>query len=163
MEEIPKELIINLNQIIMKCVSVSNWTFEEKRAKRVEIADLDEKQQITVLLSCTMDGKLLPARVIYTGKTPACLPKGHYHAGWYLTYSKNHWSITNEYTMMGYPHKILIPYVNATHDSLELSKVHPAMVNFDIFKGQTTQRFVGTLEEDNILVVKISPNCTDQL
>ena len=54
---------------------MSNWTFEQKGAKRVEIAGLDDKRQITVLLSCTMDGKLLPTQVIYAGKTPACLPK----------------------------------------------------------------------------------------
>ena len=61
----------------MKYVQVSNWTCEEKGAKRVEIAGLDVKCQITVLLSCTMDGKLLPTQVIYAGKT-ASLPKCDY-------------------------------------------------------------------------------------
>ena len=160
MEEIPKELIINWDQTGMKYVPVSNWTFEEKGAKRVEIAGLDDKHQITVLLSCTMDGKLLPTQVIYAGKTPACLPKVQYPADWYLTYSENHWS--NEHTMMGYLHNILIPYVNATCDSLKLSKTHPAVVIFDTFKGQTTPSFLDSLEE-NILVVEIPPNCTDRL
>ena len=75
----------------MKYVPLSNWTFEEKEAKRAEIAGLDDKHQITVLLLCTMDGKLLSKQVIYyAGKTPACLPKGEYPADWYLTYSENH-------------------------------------------------------------------------
>ena len=55
-----------------------------------------DKRQITVLLSCTMDGKLLPTQVIYAGKTPACLPKGDIPTDWYLTYSENHWE--NEHT-----------------------------------------------------------------
>ena len=53
----------------------SDWTFEEKGTKRIEIAGLDDKRQITVLLSCSMKGKLLPTQVIYGGKTPACLAK----------------------------------------------------------------------------------------
>ena len=38
MEQIPKKLIINWDQTGMKYVPVSNWTFEEKEAKSVEIA-----------------------------------------------------------------------------------------------------------------------------
>ena len=54
MEEIPKELIINWNQTGMKYVPVFNWTFAEKGVKRVEIAGLNKKCDITVLLSCIM-------------------------------------------------------------------------------------------------------------
>ena len=39
-----------------------------RREQRVEITGLDDKCQITALLSCTMDGKLLPTQVIYAGK-----------------------------------------------------------------------------------------------
>ena len=161
MEDIPKELIINWDQTGMKYVPVSNWTFEEKGTKRIEIAGLDDKRQITVLLSCTMDGNLLPTQVIYAGKTPACLPKDGIPTDWYLTYSENHWA--NEHTMMGYLHNILLPYVNTTRVDLKLDKTHPAVVIFDTFRGQTTQAFLDTLEENNILVVEIPPNCTDRL
>ena len=98
MEEIPRQLIINWDQTGIKYVPVANWTFEEKGAKRVEITGMDDKRQITVLLLCSMDGKLLPTQVIYAGKTPACLPNCDYPPEWYLTYSENHWS--NEQTMI---------------------------------------------------------------
>lgn len=48
MEEIPKELIINWDQTGMKYVPVSNWTFETKGSKNVEIAGVDVSDQITV-------------------------------------------------------------------------------------------------------------------
>ena len=48
MEDIPKQLIINWDQTGMKYVPVSNWTFEKKGSKRVEIAGLDDKCQNTV-------------------------------------------------------------------------------------------------------------------
>lgn len=90
-----------------------NWTFADKGSKRVEIAGLDDKRQVTALLSCTMKGKLLPIQVIYAGKTPACLPKVDYPNDWYLAYTENHWS--NEQTMIGYLYNILIPYICECH------------------------------------------------
>ena len=90
MEDIPEELITNWDQTGLKYVPVSNWTFADKGSKRVEIAGLDDKRQLTVLLSCTMKGKLLPTQVIYAGKTPACLPKADYPSDWFLTTSVTH-------------------------------------------------------------------------
>jgi len=107
-----------------------------------------------------MDGKL-PTQVIYAGKTPACLPKIQHPQDWHLTYSENHWS--NEHTMMGYLHNILIPYVNKTHHNLKLSSTHPYLVIFDTLKYQTTDAFLHTLNDNNILVVEVPLNCTDQL
>ena len=52
-----EELIINWDQIGLKYVPISNYTFADKGSKRV---GLDDKCQLTVLLSCTMKGKLLP-------------------------------------------------------------------------------------------------------
>ena len=153
-------VIINWDQTGLKYVPVSNWTFADKGSKQVEIAGLDDKRQLTVLLSCTMKGKLLPTQVIFAGKTPACLPKVDYANDWSLIYTENHWS--NEQTMMGYLHNILIPYVNATCLDLKLSKSHSCLVIFDTFKGQTTPNFLQILE-DNISVVEVPPNCTDRL
>ena len=69
---------------------MSDWTFEEKGAKQVEIAGLDDKRKITVLLSCALDGKLLPIQVIYAGRPLlACLQKSGHPQNYYLTYSEN--------------------------------------------------------------------------
>ena len=161
MEDIPGELIINWDQAGLKYVPVPDWTFEQKGAKRVEIVGLDDKRQITVLLSCTLTGKLLPTQVIYGGKTPACLPKRASPGGWYLCYTENHWS--NEETMMAYLSKILLPYVVSTRRDLNLPSTHPCLVIFDQFKAQTTQRCLKALEDNNILFAEVPANCTDRL
>ena len=90
LKEIPEDLIINWDQTGLKYVPVADWTFAEKGSKRVEISGLDDKRQITVLLTCTMSGKLLSTQVIYAGKTSACLPKVTCPKDWYLTYTENH-------------------------------------------------------------------------
>ena len=161
MGDIPEDLIINWDQTGLKYVPVSDWIFAEKGFKRVEIVGLDDKRQITVLLTCTMSGKLLSTQVIYASKTPACLPKVAYPKDWYLTYTENHWS--NEQTMLGYLHNILILYVNAKRAELKLSQTHSCLVLFNTFRGQTTPNFLKVLEENNILIVEVPPNCTDRL
>ena len=108
-----------------------------------------------------MSGKLLPTQVIYAGKTPACLPKVTCPKDWYLTNTENHWS--NEQTVLGYLHNILVPYVNATCAELKLSQTHSNLALFDSFKGQTTLDFLKVLEDNNILAVEVPPNCTDRL
>jgi len=40
-------MIINRNQTAIKYVPVSNWTQEQQGSKRVEIAGIDDKQQIS--------------------------------------------------------------------------------------------------------------------
>ena len=112
-DEIPQDIIINWDQTGVKYVPVSNWTMEVKGSKRVEVAGVDDKRQITALLSITMSGKLLPVQVVYKGKTPACLPKVPFPDDWHVTFTTNHWS--NEETMMGYQWLVnACAYVEAT-------------------------------------------------
>jgi len=66
--------VINWDQTAVKYVPVSSWTQEMKGAKRVAIAGADDKRQITATLTVTASGEMLPAQLIYGGKTPACLP-----------------------------------------------------------------------------------------
>ena len=49
MEEIPFDLILNLDQTGLHVVPGSTWTMEEKGCKRVEIIGMDDKRQITAL------------------------------------------------------------------------------------------------------------------
>ena len=56
MEEIPEDLIINWDKTGLKYVPVADWTFAENGSKRVEIVGLDDKRQITMLLTCKMSG-----------------------------------------------------------------------------------------------------------
>ena len=100
-------------------------------------------------------------QVVYAGKTPACLPKVEFPPDWHVTFTPNHWC--NEETMMGYLHHILIPYVKKVRSKRSLSTTHPALVVFDHFKGQMTDKFLDTLEKNNILIVEVPANCTDRL
>ena len=161
LEEIPMELIVNWDQTPIKFVPVSNWTHDKKGTERIQLAGLDDKRQIMATIAGNILGHLLPAQLIYGGKTSACLPKVDFPPKWHINYSSNHWA--NEETMVAYIHIILLPYVKETRSKLVLGNSHPALAIYDSFKAQFTPRILSILDSNNIYIVGIPPNCTSQL
>ena len=71
---IPPAMVVNCDQTGSKMVPVNPWSLAAEGSKQVAIVSLDDKREITVLLSVSLDGQLLPPQVIYAGKTPRCHP-----------------------------------------------------------------------------------------
>ncbi len=86
MEEIPRQLVINWDHTGIHYVP---WTMTKEGSKRVEIAGMNDKRQITAVFANTTSGDFLPPQVIYTGKTPKCLPSVKFPSDWNVTYSKS--------------------------------------------------------------------------
>lgn len=156
MGDIPPELVFNWDQTGISIVPGSSWTMELKGVKRVEIAGISDKRQITAVLCGTMAGDFSPPQLIYQGKTIACLPQYKFPDNWHITCTTNHRS--NEETMINYIKTIIIPYVQQNYYSVCAAK------------NQTFTRTssLGTvqwpaLEENNIIAVPIPANCTDRL
>ena len=72
MEEIPPELIFNMDQTGIKLVPSTSWSMEQKGVKRVEGAGQNDKRQVTAVLCGTIQGDLLPLQIFYKGKTECC-------------------------------------------------------------------------------------------
>ena len=160
MEDVSSDLILNWDHTGINIVPSSTWTMEAKGSKRVEAVGLNDKRQITAVFCAALSGELLPLQLIYQGKTTACLPRFAFPSEWNVTYTPNHWS--NEQKTKEYIHKIILPYVEAKR------KAHgrpnqTALVIFDEFKGQVTDDVYNLLDDHNIQIVKVPPNCTDRL
>ena len=158
MDEVPDELIINWDQTGIHYVPVSSWTMEKEGSKRVEIAGIDDKRQITAVFGSSITGDFLPVQIVYKGKTKRCLPTFAFPPDWHITFSQS-----NENTMRDYSNKILIPYIKKKRTELKLPSDQRALVLFDKFKGQCTSSILELLEENNISVVMVPANCTDRL
>ena len=65
--------------------------------------------------------------------------------------------------MKEYVDNILLPYVKEKRTTLNLTNDYPALVLFDNFKAQCTPKLLTFLDQNNINVVLIPPNCTDRL
>lgn len=103
MEDIPGELVINWDQTRIHYVPVSSWTMAKEGSKRVKIAGIDDKRQITAVFGGTMAGDFLPPQLIYQGKTHKSLPPVTFPPDWHITFTENHWS--NEKAMVDYLEK----------------------------------------------------------
>ena len=71
---IPNELILSIDQRPSKFVPTENVTMAETGSKHVSRKDGNDKRSITVTLSETNAGMILPFQLIYTGKTARSLP-----------------------------------------------------------------------------------------
>ena len=100
MEEIPSDLVISWDRTGIHYVPVSTWMMAKEGLKQVEIAGIDDKQQITIVYSGTMSGDFLPPQIIYQGKTNNCLASVKFPSDWHITFTENHWS--NEKAMVDY-------------------------------------------------------------
>ena len=58
--KIPASLVINLDQTGLNIVPTGEWKMEKEGSKRVDLAGLEDKHQITATFAATLDGKLLP-------------------------------------------------------------------------------------------------------
>lgn len=111
---------------------------EERGAKQVKLVGRGDKRQITTLLASTLSGVLLPPRHIYAGKTDQCHPKVQFPGSWDITRSESH--LSNDTTMIQYPEKIIIPYVKALREGLELARVNQqALAIFDVLKAHRNE------------------------
>ena len=66
-EEIPPPLILNWDHTGLKYVPVSSWTLAKEGAKKVSIARIEAKLQITGVFAITLDGKFLLLQIDLPG------------------------------------------------------------------------------------------------
>ena len=65
--------------------------------------------------------------------------------------------------MMDYFNEVILPYIKEKRSLLKLSCDQAALLIFDNFKAQCTSSFLKLIDEHNVNVVLIPPNCTDRL
>ena len=65
--------------------------------------------------------------------------------------------------MVAYIYNNLLPYITSTCMNLQLSDTFPALMLFDHFKAQLTERVLDILDFHIIRVINVPANCTDCL
>ena len=70
--QIPPSLVLNIDQIYSKHVSMDKATMTKKGSTSLPIRGLSDKRSITII---TLNGIFLPIQLIYGGKTVQSLPK----------------------------------------------------------------------------------------
>ncbi|CAG2215564.1 unnamed protein product [Mytilus edulis] len=158
---IPDDLIFNWDQTGVNLIPGGDWTMDAKGSKQVNIVGINDKRQITALLTISKSGVLLPPQIIYAGTTEQCHPKYGFPKSWNIYHSENHWSNTD--TMLHYIEHLLVPYVTDKRDELDLPLKQPALAIFDVFSAHRHASVLDALHRANIKVVYVPAGCTDQL
>jgi hypothetical protein len=61
------DLILNWDQTGVNLIPGGDWTMDAKGSKQVKITGLNDRRQITALLTISKSGELLPPQIIYKG------------------------------------------------------------------------------------------------
>ena len=136
---IPPALILNSDQTPSSFVSVGKKTMAEKGSKSVPVKGLTDKRNITLNFVVTLSGEFLPLQIIYGGETTASLPRGvTFPSEFSVTQNLKHWS--NEQDTIKLLEQIVGPYCVQKQAELKLPKTQPALMIWDVFKGQMTEK-----------------------
>ena len=158
--EIPKELLLNLDQTPLSYVFFGKYTFNPKGAKTVPIKGKDEKRQITATYTVSMSGNCLPIQLIYEEKTPRCYDRFDVPADFNVTFSYNHWSNTKKPTELF--EKVIFPYLKQAKASLKYPKEQMSFIIMDTLKGQDNDVILHLCEKHMCQVVIVSHNLTNK-
>ena len=129
------------------------WSMAEKGLKRIEVAALNDKRQVTATLAVTMSGMLLPVQILYQGKTERCHPTYKFPDDFDIYQTHNHWA--NGQTVVRYIKKIILPYVEKVKLEKQLSPDQPSLILCDVFRGHETEEVDILLKENKLLKVLI--------
>ena len=157
---IPPELVINLDETGIELVPVGNWTMAPEGSKRVEVAGLGDKRQVTATFADTLSGEFLPMQLLYQGLTQRCHAKFNFPDGFHIHHSRNHWA--NEDTVKLFYQNIIVPYVLRVRQEKQIPD-QKALLIMDNFSAHSSGDVMQPLEENGVLVVFLPANTTDRL
>ena len=152
------ELILNVDQTSSKYVPTENVTMAETGSKLVSRKGGNDKRGITVTLSETITGKILLFQLIYTGKTARSLPSVEFPNGFCLSYNPKHWS--NEDETINLLESVVDPYFCQVREELRLQNDQKALIFWDAFKAQPTDKVTKELERLIIVQVMVPKSMT---
>ncbi|KAF8060163.1 hypothetical protein FPV67DRAFT_1356949, partial [Lyophyllum atratum] len=161
-EDVPSELVANSDQTLMTLAQGCNLTYAKTGSNQVSVLGSDEKRAITVMVTLTNDGILLPFQTIHKGSTKGSLPKlssngmkESMDAGFLFESSmtKTHWS--TQATMRNFVNKTLAPHFEAVKCRLKLPHAQCSIWLIDCWSVHRSDEFLTwiTKNHDTIIVL----------
>jgi hypothetical protein len=108
-----------------------------------------------------LSGDILPAQVIYQGKTDKCHLRYNFPSDWHITHTDNHWA--NTQTSIQYIEKLIVPYVMNIRVKLDFPLGQKALMILDFISAQLGEDFRKVMLSKNLVYVYVPANCTSEL
>ena len=130
------------------------------------VHEIEDKRQITVSVSSSAVGDLLPFQLVFTGLTQRSLSQRNSgriaceEAGWHLTCTNNHWS--NMTTCQEFVDRILQPYRKQQVQMLNIAEDSKLIWLIDCWSVHKSKEFISWVKVNHpeILFIFIPANCT---
>ena len=171
---IPPELVIACDETGCVFVPKSKYTVAMKGARKIRLLGVGkDKEQFTVTIFCTESGCILPAQMIFGGKTAGCHPGGGRTAppvGIFWDHSVSHWQTPETFAKA--IENIVVPYKDAKIAELGLPAGQHCMLKMDLHyshKVNPANETPGslllkeTLQRHRIVPFYVPGACTDEL
>ena len=158
--DIPQCLVLNIDQTPLSYVTPGKYTFSFKGAKNIHIRGVDDKRQITATFAVSCTGDFLPMQLIYSGKTPRCLPKYNFPVGFSVGFTENHWSNTEK--SVEFFNDVIFPYLENVKRERGYPPEQHSLNIMDTFKGQDNDTLKELCAENNCEIVIVPYNLTNK-
>ena len=157
---IPKELVVNIDQTPLPFVLVISYTMEKKDNQCVPVAGTTEyRNQITGTFGVSLSGDFLSIQLIYQGKTKRSQPIYPFQREFHVTQTENRWA--NENTILDLIKEVLVPYVRKGRQKLSLPEDQQWLLIANVFKGHWTDAVVTEVKRSNGKMYAIPNNMTN--
>ncbi|KZP29506.1 hypothetical protein FIBSPDRAFT_716960, partial [Athelia psychrophila] len=170
---IPAELIVNTDQSQGVYAQGCNLTWAATGSKQVPIIGAEEKRAMTVVVSVSASGVLLPFQAVYGGKTNGSCPeksaKNHDKAteagcdtGVQFTHSGNKTYWSTHKTMHDLVDNIIAPYFERQKKALKLPTSQKSIWQIDVWSVHRSAEFRGWMKKThpNIILHYVPAGCT---
>ncbi len=107
---------IHSSHTSIQLVPTDAWTMAAEGSKRVEIAGLGDKRQVTATFAAALDGTFLPMQILYQGKTKRSHPKYAFPDGFDILHTPNHWA-SEETCIRFFNNNIIFPYIEHVRET----------------------------------------------
>lgn len=160
--DIHSKLIVNSDQTQMALAQGCHMTYAPKNSTQVSVIGSEEKRAITVLVSVTNDGVLLPYQSIHSGMTARSLPasdcpcmKESLDAGHLFESSmtKTYWSTPK--TMQNFVNRTLAPYFDAVKAELGLPADQHSIWLIDCWSVHRSRKFQSWIFQNHPTIIVI--------
>ena len=130
-----------------------------KNSSSVPVKGLPDKRNIALTFVISLSGEFSPMQIIYQGKTSRSQPVGFkFPNGFAVSQNEKHYS--NEAETLSLIDKVIKPFVERKKKDPKLPLTQKALLIWDVFKGQKTEKVLSKLAFLNIVVVSVPANMT---
>jgi hypothetical protein len=167
--DIPAELHVNTDQAQGVFAQGCHFTWAQTGSKQVSVVGAEEKRAMTIVVSVSSSGVLLPFQAVYEGKSSVSCPKtsAKCHAettaaGFCFKYSGNQTYWSTQKTMRSLVNNVIAPYFSKQKQKLRLPKTQKSIWQIDVWSVHRSQEFQDWMKKThlNIILHYVLAGCT---